>query len=103
MSAVTIQQPAPRHENGRKVRSDALPEHVDYSDTGCDMAPACLRCPLERCRYDEWGGARKVRRAPRDAAVQRYREEGLGIDALAARFGMSRRSVFRILARGRAP
>lgn len=90
-----------RHPNGRKVRSDALPEHVAYQDGGCALAPCCLRCPLERCRYDEPGGARKLLQGPRDEAVRRSREEGVGIDALAAEFGLSRRSVFRILARGR--
>ena len=32
------------------ARSDALPEHVDYTDTGCDLYASCLRCPLPRCR-----------------------------------------------------
>jgi hypothetical protein len=37
----------------------------------------------------------------RDVEVWRRREEGGAIDALAREFGLSRRSVFRILARGR--
>ncbi len=90
-----------RHANGRKVRIDALPEHVDFRDTGCELSPTCLRCPLARCRYDEPGGARRLVQGSRDVAVQRFREEGTGVDALAAEFGISRRSVFRILARGR--
>jgi hypothetical protein len=88
--------------NGRKVRSDALPEYMEYHDGGCDLAPSCLRCPLARCRYDEPGGARELRRSSRDEAVLVRRGEGLGINALAAEFAISRRSVFRILARGRA-
>jgi hypothetical protein len=48
---------AERRENGRRVRSDTLPEHLAYRDAGCELAPRCLRCPLERCRYDEPGGA----------------------------------------------
>lgn len=95
-------QPFDRHPNGRKVRSDALPEHLEYRDTGCELSPSCLRCPLARCRYDEPGGARRVLQDARDQAVQRRRREGVGIDALASEFGLSRRSVFRILARGRA-
>ena len=91
-----------RHPNGRKVRTDALPEHLEYRDSGCDLAPSCLRCPLVRCRYDEPGGARALLQSSRDEAVQRRREEGAGIDRLAAEFDLSRRSVFRILARGRA-
>ena len=91
-----------RHPDGRKVRSDALPEHLDYRDQGCDLAPSCLRCPLVRCRYDEPGGARKLLQDSRDEAVWHRRGEGVGIDALAQEFSLSRRSVFRILARGRA-
>ena len=91
-----------RHTNGRKVRSDALPEHLEYRDGGCELAPNCLRCPLVRCRYDEPGGARRLLQEPRDEAVLRRRDEGIAIDAVAQEFGLSRRSVFRILARGRA-
>ena len=46
--------------NGRKVRTDALPEHITYQDTGCELAPSCLTCPLERCQYDDPVGARKL-------------------------------------------
>ena len=95
------QRPFEWHANGRKVRLDALPEHVAYRDGGCDLAPCCLRCPLARCRFDEPGGARKLVQGVRDDAVLVRRGEGLGINALASEFGISRRSVFRILARGR--
>ena len=99
-SASSPQSPD-RHANGRKVRIDALPEHIDYRDMGCELATTCLRCPLARCRYDEPGGARRLVQGSRDVAEQQFRGEGTGIDALAAQFGISRRSVFRILARGR--
>lgn len=91
-----------RHANGRKVRTDALPEHIDYRDGGCQFASSCLRCPLERCRYDTPGGARTLLQTPRDRALRRRRDEGARIETLAAEFGLSRRSVFRILARQRA-
>ena len=90
------------HLNGRKIRVDALPEHLEYQDGGCELAPSCLRCPLERCRYDQPGGARKLMQGSRDDALCRRREDGLGIQALAAEFGVSRRTVFRILAAGRS-
>ncbi len=44
-----------RHPNGRKIRMEALPEYANYKDTGCDLAPSCLRCPFARCRYDKTG------------------------------------------------
>ena len=48
------------------ARRDALPEHTHYADTGCDLHPSCLTCPLVRCRYDEPGGARKLLSDERD-------------------------------------
>lgn len=92
--------PVLRHPSGRKVRLTALPEFTPYHDTGCDLAPSCLSCPLVRCRYDDPGGARRAALDLRDHRIWRRRDDGLGPDALAVEFGLSRRSVFRILARG---
>ena len=81
-----------------RPRIDALPENTHYADCGCDLYPSCLRCPLPRCRYEEPGGAAAMLRSGRDAAIARLaREQGLGVDALAERFGVSRRTIFRVL------
>ncbi len=86
------------------VRRDTLPEHVDYRDTGCELAPSCLACPLARCQYDEAGGVRKLVATARDREIVRLRtRHGAPIDALAATYGLTRRSIFRILAAARAP
>lgn len=86
----------------RKPRIDALPENVDYRDTGCDLYPSCLRCPLPRCRYDDPGGAANMLRNGRDAAIYRLADrDGLPIDRLAEMFGLSRRTIFRVLRSGR--
>jgi hypothetical protein len=87
----------------RPPRRDALPEHTHYADTGCDLHPSCLTCPLVRCRYDEPGGARKLVSDERDQRIVRLqREEQLPVDTIARRFGISRRTVFRVLARARS-
>ncbi|HXF50100.1 MAG TPA: helix-turn-helix domain-containing protein [Dehalococcoidia bacterium] len=84
-------------------RRDALPEHMTYRDEGCELAPRCLECPLPRCKYDEPGGARRLRVETRDRAlIDVWRAEGLTVNELARRFGVSRRSVFRILQAARA-
>src|SRR5690606_21021801 len=88
-------------EAGRAARRDALPEHTQYTDTGCDVHPSCLTCPLVRCRYDEPGGVRKLFSEDRDRAIVRMQREGAQVDAIARRFGVSRRTVFRALARER--
>ena len=86
----------------RPSRRDALPEHTHYLDTGCDLHQSCLTCPLVRCRYDEPGGARKLLSANRDQAIVRFqRDHQAPIDVLAKRFSVSRRTVFRVLARAR--
>src|SRR5438477_9931918 len=88
---------------GRRLRRDALPENTHYLDSGCDIHPSCLTCPLERCRYDEPGGARGIFARARDRQiVALVRGHTLTVDAVARRFGVSRRTVFRVLARERA-
>ncbi|MEX2372327.1 MAG: HTH domain-containing protein [Dehalococcoidia bacterium] len=83
---------------GRNVRSDALPEQVEYRDDGCDLFPSCLACPLPRCRYDVPGGVRAMLNQERDHQIRVMREAaGLSVDALADRFDVSRRTVFRAL------
>lgn len=85
-------------------RIDALPEHTDYADKGCDLFPSCLACPLPRCRYEEPGGAAALMRSGRDASIIRMSEErGLSVEALARMFGLSRRTIFRVLRAHRAP
>jgi hypothetical protein len=87
----------------RKPRVDALPENIEYRDTGCDLYPSCLRCPLPRCRYDDPGGAAQMLRTGRDATILRLAErDGLPVDRLAEMFGLSRRTIFRVLRSGRA-
>jgi hypothetical protein len=81
-----------------KIRQDALPEHMSYQDTGCEVAPSCLRCPLARCQYER-GGGRRLRASERDHHLLRVYRRGASIDSLALAYGLSRRSFFRILAR----
>jgi len=79
-------------------REDALPEHMDYRDEGCDLFASCLSCPLPRCRYDQPGGARSMINVVRDEEIRRiHRTTCLPIDEIAARFRVSRRTVFRVL------
>lgn len=86
------------------ARSDALPEHVDYRDTGCDLYPSCLRCPLPQCRYEVNGGATAMLRTGRDASIlTAARRDGATVDDLARMFGLSRRTIFRVLEREKRP
>ena len=83
--------------NGQNEK-DRLPEFIPYKDDGCDISPSCLQCPLPKCRYDDPGWFRREVKAKRDQEVLKMRdEERLGPSQLAARFGVSRRTIHRIL------
>jgi hypothetical protein len=80
-----------------RVRADALPEYTRYRDDGCEVNASCLTCPLPRCRYEEPGGLRALLNEYRDRQIVQLKMQGLGVDDLAVRFGISRRTVFRVL------
>ena len=86
----------------RRVRLDTLPEHHTYTDDGCEVSPACLRCPLPQCKHDEPGWYLRAQKAERDRTIRRLRSrEGATVAQLARRFGLSKRTVFRVLHRAR--
>jgi hypothetical protein len=89
------------HLPPRRARSDSLPEHTQYQDTGCDVHPRCLTCPLVRCRYDEPGGVRRLFSDDRDRSIAGLQRDGVSVGVIARRFGVSERTVFRSLARVR--
>lgn len=82
-------------------RADAYPEAIEYRDTGCALHRACLRCPLPRCRYEVQGGAARMLRPERNAAIVRAYLAGEAINDVAERFGLGRRQIFRITRAGR--
>lgn len=89
---------APQPTDPRRPREDALPEHMDYRDEGCDLFASCLDCPLPRCRYDTPGGARTMLNRVRDEEIRRlHGDRTLPVDELAVMFRVSRRTVFRVL------
>ncbi|MEX0749434.1 MAG: hypothetical protein WD359_01380 [Dehalococcoidia bacterium] len=80
------------------VRCDTLPEDAVYRDTGCDLAPSCLNCPLPRCKYDVPRSARRLGNCARDREIAVLRRKyDAPIAAIAVTFAISRRQVFRIL------
>ena len=78
-------------------RGDMLPERTRYSDDGCEIHPECLTCPLPRCRYDEPGGLNGMLNRMRDREIVRMRTKGMPVEEIADEFGVSRRTIFRIL------
>jgi hypothetical protein len=77
---------------------DLPPEYCHYQDNGCEFADSCLDCPFPDCLYDQPGGKQRWLKALRDAAVLRlFHEQGKGVKELALMFGVSRRTIQRIL------
>lgn len=94
-------RPGDRGAARGRARADRLPELTHYRDDGCAVWRACLSCPLTRCIYDEPRGGRGAGNRLRDIEIARRAREGWSVDALAARYGVTRRHIFRILRRER--
>lgn len=90
--------PRPRKE---LTRHDSLPEFTRYKDDGCTISESCFTCPLPRCRYEEPGGLRAVLNQTRDSQILFLRSKGVGVDVIADKFGVSRRTVFRVIGSAR--
>ena len=86
------------------VRRDMLPENAAYPDSGCDLFASCLQGPLARCRFDAPpGGLRRLLTDARDREIALIRRRHRApISALARTYGLTRRSIFRILSEQRA-
>ena len=76
-----------------------LPENTVYRDTGCDLAPSCLECPLALCKYDDPNGARYDQTVMRDTEIMRLFAEGLKVSTIALRVNISNRTVYRVIQR----
>ena len=49
-----------------KTMMDQGPEYYHYEDTGCEVSPSCLTCPLPQCKYDDPVWFQRHRRLARD-------------------------------------
>ena len=75
-----------------------------YQDTGCDCSPSCLNCSLPQSKYDLPVGSRvELKRLAKRLEWERTALELLGRgqtrQEIAAATGVTRRTVFRRLAR----
>ena len=84
------------------VRSDTLPENTRYKDDGCDASLTCLECPLPLCKYDDPGWLQRENRRTRDDEIFRLRSQQVAVTEISKRFGISTRTVHRIVQRGGA-
>lgn len=79
---------------------DLLPEYCRYQDDGCEFADSCLNCPFPECIYAQPGGRQRWLKRLRDKEVLRlFTAQGKGAKELALMFGVSQRTIQRILKR----
>ena len=77
---------------------DLLPEYCRYRDDGCEFADSCLNCPFPECIYAQPGGRQRWLKRLRDKEVLRlFTAKGKGAKELALMFGVSQRTIQRIL------
>ena len=68
-----------------------------FKDDGCEVAPACLDCPLSQCKLDDLDWYRYWRLRTKHLLMgQEIERDGLTIGEAAARFRITDRQVFRI-------
>lgn len=72
-----------------------------HRDTGCEVAPSCLSCPLPACIHDAPGSLRRIFVSQRQDRIARLKATGASINAIAETERVSRRTVFRLLAEAR--
>lgn len=77
---------------------DALPEFFTYRDEGCDVAPACLRCPLKQCKYDDPAARQRELAQARHEPVLLLLSQGVPARLVAEQTGMGIRTVHRLKA-----
>jgi hypothetical protein len=80
---------------------DLLPEYCRYQDDGCEFANSCLNCPFPDCIYAQPGGRQQWLKNLRDQEVLKLHSQGKSVKELAEMFGLSSRTVQRILKRDR--
>ena len=84
-----------------EISPGVLPENTDYRDTGCNLAPSCLNCPLPRCKYDYPQSQRLSVQLRQQRIMAAIDIEGLTVAEAAERFSMTRRAIWGIKARDR--
>ena len=85
------------------MEEDLLPEYCHYRDEGCEFAPSCLNCSFPYCLEDVPRGKQYQRKESRDLAIlEVFRADGTTLGGLARKFGVSKRTVQRVLRRARS-
>jgi len=80
---------------------------AEYADTGCELSPSCLSCPLPVCKEDDHLVSVRLRTAALDQRVYDAwllqlvadRPQGKAVTTVAKEIGVTERTIFRSLKR----
>ena len=80
--------------------------HLLLKDEGCVESPTCLECPLPQCKLDDPRWYRRLLRQRKDLMIiasidTKGHSKGPAVAEAAARFGITERTVYRVIARNR--
>ena len=79
---------------------DLPPEYCHYRDKGCEFANSCLNCPFPQCIYEQPRGRQRwLKRLREREMIRLFTSERKKVKELAAMFGVSQRTVQRVLKR----
>ena len=77
---------------------DLPPEYCHYRDEGYEIHKSCLDCPLPSCVYEVPGGKQRwLKRQRNRQMAKKFISEGKEVKELAQSFGISTRTVQRVL------
>lgn len=82
-----------------RKRRRGTPEQSAYVDSGCELAPTCLDCPLPKCKYDDPHWRQRNDLKTRDARIVELRKAGFTVKEVAKEIGVSDRTAYRVLLR----
>ena len=89
-----------RTSRAKKISTErGLPENTNYIDTGCELAPSCLECPLALCKYDDPHLRLRSNKVMRNTEILRLYRSGAKISKIAVQVNTSERTVYRIIQR----
>ena len=71
-------------------------------DTGCEVSPRCVDCPLSRCKFDDIDWYRDgIRRGSDLVTAHAIEREGLTLSQAAVRYRTTKRTISRVRQRSR--
>lgn len=84
---------------GKALRGKLMPEVYDgfrFLDSGCDVSPSCLACPLPICKHDDPAWWRRVRAETTKAETcETYEANGRNASRTARELQVALRTVNR--------